>query len=390
MDLRRRPQDTSSRPPSRPPSSKSFVAALAGAMLVAGVTAMLTFPTLPIAAETAPAIPPSPSGQIVDSGPQPVPVSAAQEREIQRASFYDQHVEPQIAATDALNRKAADRCIRRIERLIGGYQSNVQPFVEDLTSISTRMSIVSQMPGGWWYNDDRVSDSIRTKFQTHLFSEESLTDDIVGILANFRSEVDANQKRMLTSVQASLTSSDLPDVDLDSYRPFFEKVAADLQDYSARQGAHSVSNGVTAILVSEAGSYVAVSLIGGLLGRMAATGAVTAAAGAGATATGGAAGAGGGSIVGPAGTVVGLIVGLGVGMAIDWYMTDQFQIELAAQMSGYLDSLEQTLLYGSPIDAQPRTPTGGMVAALPDVCDDLQTAYRERFYQQIVQPKSNP
>ncbi|QDT06404.1 hypothetical protein K227x_48130 [Rubripirellula lacrimiformis] len=319
-------------------------------------------------------------------------ISAEEVASIRRAQFYDQQVEPQIAATDQLNRQAADRCVQRIERLVEGYHRGVSPFVDDLTSISTRLGIVGRMPAAWWNEDDRVHQYISQKFEKHLFSQTTLTDDIVGVLQQFRDEVDANQKRLLVDIQASLTTADLPDVNLDSYQPFFEKVARDLQDYSTRQGTSSVANGLTAILVSEAGSYVAISLIGGLLGRMAATGAATAAVGAGAAATGGAAGAGGGSAVGPAGTVIGAVIGLGVGLAIDWYMTDQFQVQLTRQMRGYIDSLSGTLLYGTPvasIDGQPMLGTasqdGGMVAALPIVCDDLRSAYRERFYQQIVQ-----
>ncbi|TWU60481.1 hypothetical protein Poly51_07570 [Rubripirellula tenax] len=373
--------------------SVPLVAAFVGSLLAAGITAFITFPSenLP----DPPAVPASPTtsppASIVET---PAKAEGSQSLLIaKRGQFFDEQVEPQIAATDALNRAAADRCITRLSRLIDGYQSQVPPFVDDLTSWSTRFSIVSQLPGQWWNTDDRVSVYISDKFESHLFSEQGLTEDIGAILQDFRSEVDANQKRMLTSVHASLSTSDLPDINLDSYRPFFEKVAHDLQTYSAQQGASSVTSGVTAILVSEAGSYVAVTVVGSLFGRVAATGAVTAAVGAGATATGGAAGAGGGSVVGPAGTVVGLVVGLGVGMAIDWYMTDQFQVQLSSQMTSYLDSLRQSLLYGSPmIDAtiepsESNQLSGGVTAALPIVCDDLLSAYRERFYQQIVQPQ---
>jgi hypothetical protein len=134
------------------------------------------------------------------------------------------------------------------------------------------------------------------------------------------------------------------------------------------------------LVVSEAGSFVAISVVGSLLSRFTVAGATAAAAGATAMAGTTAAGAGGGSLIGPAGTAVGFVVGFGVGLAIDWYLTDQFRDRLSTQMDGYLDGLQQTLL-----DGQPESTDDGLSAALPQVCDDLRAAYRERFYQQIVQ-----
>lgn len=334
------------------------------------------------------------------------------QRDVQRASFYDSAVAPEIVKTDLLNRQAADRCVARMRAVIRGYRQGVDPFVDDLTSISTRLGIVRRLPGSWWNEDRRIESYIATKFETHLFSKDKLTDDIAAVLREFKSEIDANQRRMLVHVQAALGTADLPEVELESYEPFFQSVATELQQYSARQGAASVANGLTALVAGEAGYYVVATLVGGMLARFGTSAAISTAAGAGATATAGAAGAGGGSVLGPVGTVVGVGVGLAVGMTIDWYMTEQFREQMSGQMLGYLDELEQALLEGSgwpgemsgsgsrsgagggvdSVDGSDpaRAPSGrdGMVDALPVVCDDLCAAYRERFYQQIVQPES--
>ncbi|MCP4465283.1 MAG: hypothetical protein GY813_00850, partial [Halieaceae bacterium] len=150
----------------------------------------------------------------------------------------------------------------------------------------------------------------------------------------------------------------------------------------------------TVLVISEAGSYAAVTVVSGVLVRFGAMAATTAAAAGGATAGAGATGAGGGSLAGPVGTAVGLGVGLVIGLAIDWWMTEQFEDEMELQLKDYLGSLERAILYGSepPVDSHgsvASTPAseagrGGIADALPKVCNQLEAAYRERFYEQIV------
>ena len=335
-------------------------------------------------------------------------MSKAPRGDVIRASFFDTEVEPRIVETDALNREAAQRCIVRLGYVIDNYRDGVDPFVEDLTSISTRLGIVRRMPGNWWRGDDRIEGYVQQKFEKHLFSQQKLMRDVAGVLDDFRSEVDANQKRMLVSVQASLDTADLPEVDIEDYEPFFASVAGQLRTYATQQGTNTVYNGLTVLAVSEVGSFAAVSVASGLLARFGSAAAATAAVGVGATAGTTAAGAGGGSFAGPVGTVVGLGVGLAVGLAIDWWMTEQFEEKMNEQMKGYLDSLEQTLLHGTTslhgttglhgsgqsqfrathVNLSAQTdgglPDGGIAEALPVVCDRLLIAYRERFYEQIV------
>jgi hypothetical protein len=76
-------------------------------------------------------------------------------------------------------------------------------------------------------------------------------------------------------------------------------------------------------------------------------------------------------------------------MVIDWWMTEKFEAQMSQQMNGYIQSLSDTILYGaatSPLTETQVTPgpQGGIVDALPVVCDRLKDAYRQRFYQQIV------
>ncbi len=363
------------------------------AVLVASVIASATFfgsrAWLPDVVNSTPEVPPQPLVAVVEDSP-----VDSTSRIVARAMFFGNEVEPEIKKTDQLNREAAERCVNRLRSQVTVYRHQVEPFVEDLTSLSTRFSIISRMPGGWWSDDSRVEEFVAAKFEKHLFSEEKLLNDVAVILEQFRDEVDANQKRMLVNVQACLDTADLPEVDIQEYETFYQSVAKQLSEYSAEQGSASVYNAVTVLVISEAGSYAAVTVVSGVLVRFGAMAATTAAAAGGATAGAGATGAGGGSLAGPVGTAVGLGVGLVIGLAIDWWMTEQFEEEMELQLKDYLGSLERAILYGSEpsVDSNgsvASTPAseagrGGIADALPKVCNQLEAAYRERFYEQIV------
>lgn len=373
----------------RPSGSRPFIAALLVASAIASVTFLASRAWLPDAVTSTPDPPQQPTFNV----DQPSSVDA-KDRIVERAAFFDNEVEPEIQKTDQLNREAAERCISRLKNQVAVYRHQVEPFVEDLTSLSTRLGIISRMPGGWWSEDSRVEEFVAAKFEQHLFSEEKLLRDVAEILEQFRNEVDANQKRMLVNVQACLDTADLPEVDVQEYETFYQSVAKQLTEYSADQGSASVYNAVTVLVISEAGSYAAVTLVSGVLVRFGAMAATTAAAAGGVTAGASATGAGGGSLAGPVGTAVGLGVGLVIGLAIDWWMTEQFEEEMELQLKDYLSSLERAILYGaeSPSKSDDSlagatasgTATGGIADALPKVCNQLEAAYRERFYEQIV------
>ncbi len=300
-----------------------------------------------------------------------------------RAAFYDAEVEPKVFETDQMNREAADRVVERLRDTFRQYQAGVKAFVSDLTSVSTRLGIVKRMPGQWWAGDQRIDEYVREKFEKHLFSEQKLLDDIGAVITTFQEEIDVNQRRMLTEIRASLSASDMPQVSMSTYEEFYDQVAKKLQTYSTSQGSATVYNALTVLIVSEAGSYVATSLIAGLLARFGTAAAVSTVAASGAAAGSATVGAGGGTLGGPVGVVVGFGVGLAVGLVIDWWMTDKFETEMSLQMNGYLASLQHAILYGDSIATDDST-REGLVGALPIVCDRLLDAYRERFYAQIV------
>ncbi|MCC9599593.1 hypothetical protein LOC67_03395 [Stieleria sp. JC731] len=312
---------------------------------------------------------------------------AESSRRLARAKFYDLQVIPLLSGIEDENRAAAERCLERVKSTLDRYHDGVDGFVKDMTSIRTRFGIIKRMPAGWWKDDGRVELYVQQKFEQHLFSAEKLVEDVSGSLVQFRSDIVANQNALLTKVQASLSTSDLPETDFGLDDAVFTDLSGPLSQYATSQGSASVELMIGAFVVGEVGAFAAQSVVGGLLARFAPSIAIGSAAGASATVGASASGAGGGSLGGPVGTAVGFGVGLAVGLIIDWWMTEKFEAKLATQMHSYLDELEATLVAGSPAQDSPARnsqSSQGLASALPKVCAQLNTAYRDRFFEAIV------
>lgn len=389
MQRRKLPAEPPAEPPAKMPLKVPFMAAAVVALITLGAVIHLdgrfgSGDQIHSVAD---------SERVGNDGPDPVADETA--RRVARARFYDTTVTPLIAEVDAENRAAAARCLDRIDKVLVGYHDGVQLFVEDMTSISTRFGVLKRMPGEWWKSDGRVEAYVQQKFETHLFSEQKLVDDLSGALVQFRHDVNANQTRMLTRVQAALSTADLPGVQLEHQEEFFREISTRLGSYAADQGTSSVENMLGALVLGEVGAFAARSVVAGLLVRFAPSVAISSAAGASATVGASATGAGGGSLGGPVGTVVGFGAGLAIGLVIDWWMTERFETELSRQMHVYLYDLEATLISGgrelegtTKSESTPAAPAG-LKAALPAVCGQLRDAYRDRFYQQIVDGESS-
>jgi hypothetical protein len=325
---------------------------------------------------------------------------------LERARFFDDTVRPLIEELDAENRAAADRCLRRIERTLARYHRGVAPFVEEMTSLSTRFGILKRMPGGWWAGDQRVEQYVHEKFEQHLFSERQLERDLSRALMQFRQDVEVNQNVMLTQVHAALSLTDLPAVRPRGEQTLLSGLAEHLDGCAIESGSTSVEVMLGSLVLGEVGAFAARSIVAGLLTRFAPSVALSSAAGASATVGASATGAGGGSLGGPIGAAVGFGAGLAVGLVIDWWMTERFEEQLSEQLHAYLHELESTLLSateasateasateasaGSVSASMPSAPAAarpvstGLRTSLPRVCANLRAAYRDQFFQQLV------
>ena len=319
----------------------------------------------------------------------PPPVKDEVTERQRRIQFFESQVVANLQVTDEANRLAAERCVRQIEQNFQRYREGVDGFVDELTGIKSRFGILRRMPGGWWSGDDRVGQYITEKFESHLFSEATLTDDLKGALETFRDDIRANQRELLIKTQAAVEQSDLPPIKLDDYEVFFAIVNKQIGDLANAEAKTSVTDGVVTLVVSEAGSTAIGMIAGRLIASLGASTAATVATSGGATVGGAATGAAGGSIVPGAGTIVGFGVGLVVGFGIDYWMNNQTAAKLRGELLQYINSMESDLLLGpesaeSRVDDQGSPAPKGIQASVNSACDRLRDGVHQTLFDIIV------
>ncbi len=307
----------------------------------------------------------------------PTPPVVERQPIVDRAKFFESDVQPAIAAAVKANHEAADRCIRRLDDMFAKHREGVKPFVEDLTTWGTRLRVMRRMPSDWWYKRKTADEFIKAKFEEHLFSQASLEDGIQNALGEFRKDIEANNNQLLTSVNAAVSRSNLPDTPRIETGDFARSVTESLQKFATDSAKDSITNLVITEIASNVGAAAATKLTVEIAARVAAAVAATAATEGGATAGGAALGGGGGSTVGPVGTAVGFGVGLVVGVGVDWWMSSRFKEKLTKQLNTMIDETEKSVIEGR--DGQP-----GLRVSLDKACEALGGAYKQSLYDRIV------
>jgi hypothetical protein len=298
-----------------------------------------------------------------------------------RKEFFDEAVQPAIAQADRANREAAARCVKRLEENFNDYRKGIPKFTEDLTSWGTRWGVVTRMPSDWWYEKTDVESFVTKKFETRLFSNQSLQRSIEDALAKFREDIEDNNNKLLTDVQAAVAKSTLPRLPTFDSHSYSADITKSLQRYSAEAATRSVQNLVLTEVASGVGGAAATQIVVAVGTRLAAMVATTAATAGGATAVGGAAGGTGGTLAGPVGTAVGAGVGIAAGVVVDWWMSSNFRTKLAGELNDMIDNLSATVLDGDGTQL-------GVKQSLAETCDALRDAYRQSLYNRIVQESS--
>jgi hypothetical protein len=294
-----------------------------------------------------------------------------------RKIWFEKHLEPLIVQQTATSRASAERCTERIGEIFQGYQRGLDPFVRDITSTWTRLSLLRQMPGAWWSQDDRMERFVRAKWEQHLFSEEKLKNDLAAVLQQFQEDLQADQARMLSQVKVAVSIGDFPELKVPEQPEFQGEITNEFSRYATGRAEDSVYRGLTTLISSEVAFAVASSLVARGAAMLGASAVASSTAAGGATAGGAAVGAGGGSVAGPVGTAIGLVIGLAAGVAVDWWMTHQFQDQLRDELSTYLTRLQTVILRGSGDQL-------GLQDQLDDWLQDLEEVQRHILREKIL------
>jgi hypothetical protein len=306
------------------------------------------------------------------------PKPAVIDRGTQRGRFFDEKVQPAIAAADKANREAMERCLQRLRDTFGKYREGIGPFADDLTTWGTRFGILRRMPSDWWYKNTDAQKFVAEKFEARLFSEQSLKQPVENSIKQFNDDVHANNNTLLANIQAALSKSDLPLIPKVDYGNFSSDVTRTLQEFSGRAAKDSVTSLLLAEIASGVGTAAATRVVSMVVAQLAVWTTEAAAMAGGETAVGATLGGGGGSVVGPIGTAVGFCVGVATGLGIDWWMTSKFKTRLSVELNEMIDQLESSVIQGTA--SQP-----GLSQALSESCDALRDAYRDSFFKRIVQ-----
>ncbi len=270
-----------------------------------------------------------------------------------RRELYQQEIVPLLNETSARNQEAADNAINEIKTLFRGYKSNVDVFVEDLMSYSTRASFLWNLPGDWIKDDGRLEKIVSEKFETHIFSEDDLINDIASILSKFAQEIHANENNLLMECRAAIHASDIPEIVIPGYEEFAVDVMDELSVFLMQKNKVSVYNWIFTLVASEViGITVTWTLKGSIIG----------------------------SFIPGKGTILGLIIGIVAGSIADILMIEKTKEKMSINLVRYLYELEKKILAGS-------SHSMGLGEELQDFAKDYSAVQRKTLEDKIMEVK---
>lgn len=287
-----------------------------------------------------------------------------------------EQLNPALEASAIANTEAADRLIGRIEGRFEGYMDGVVDFVDDLSSIGTRSSILVRLPGDMIKKDHRIENFVAEIFEKHVFSDESLQKDIEAEILAFEEDLKVSRNQLLAHHQRVMDQYPAIKSRILSHDAYMNRVKNVMLKNGEKLGKDSVYNGLISATLGLSGEYLATAIITRVIAAGATTTALTTTAAGGATVATTTTGGAGGSLGGPAGTVIGIAVGLVVGIAVDAITTKSFKRKMTREMSDYLETIKEKLLIGD--ETEP-----GLRDSVRSFVSDLNAAYTVELYQSL-------
>ncbi|SFH63203.1 hypothetical protein SAMN05421753_101525 [Planctomicrobium piriforme] len=316
--------------------------------------------------------------KVAELPPDVEPEKNSHSRHQKLLAFYQANVDPLIAASNNSNQEAAERCLAHTKAIFERSRMGIEPFFNDITSWSTRASVIWKVPSDWWYRRQAVQQMIEAKLEKHIFSDESLQKELTEVLDLFRDDINVNRAKLIADIKAAVSLSDLPDLPTIDVEEFVADQDASLKSYSADFAVDNVQNAVIIEITSTAGGFAAEQLLAAIGTRLGAMVIAASGAAGGATVGGAAAGGGGGSAAGPVGTVVGLAGGLLVGVVIDWWMTKSFHDKICADLDKMINEAEKAVILGTDN-------LHGLKGALDSTCKTINHSCQDILKNKIVQ-----
>jgi hypothetical protein len=301
------------------------------------------------------------------------------------AVYYRSRVAPLIDSAESRQQQSVELALARLHEHFDYFRRGVPNFTRDVTSWSTRFSIVGRSVNDVWtriWHDEGQAVAVRKyteeKFRAWVINEQSLQKALEDTMATFTDAAAANRNRLEAEIKLAIGHPEspfkMPALQLDQY---LASAAAASRGMAQRAGKDSALIGAGAFAGGWIAGDAARALTTAIIARLGANAAVATATSGSATAGGAAAGGGGGSAAGPVGTIVGLGVGIIAGALIDWAINDHFERKLSAQCLSFLDTLEQDLANG--VGGHP-----GLKPLLTKAARESSESYRSALFAELL------
>ncbi|MGC9337971.1 MAG: hypothetical protein ACP5EQ_07785, partial [Candidatus Cloacimonadia bacterium] len=260
--------------------------------------------------------------------------------------FIETEVQPELGKYSEKNKEASQRAIKRVKMAFRQYRLGVDPFVEDISSIKSRILLA-------WYGisdlkdkafgDEKLQEQgeiekfILARFSENIFSSQELNNLVSDTLEQFQDDIRANRNEFYQEVTLKWNNTGFSLLKLD-FEDLVSRAEGIVLERSKKFATNSLIYGLLSIGGSEIvikGLQVIMKPIGewavAKLSGLAAGKTITVAA----TALG--------TWAGPLGTVGGLVIGL----TIDSFFSEKAEEKLKNSCYTLLSDMERIILYGS-------------------------------------------
>src|SRR6202044_694805 len=127
----------------------------------------------------------------------------------QAERFFAQQATPILDEAARKNQDAIARALDTLGESIDKYRGGVDRFIAHLRSWSTTYHIFLKSFVGWWHGDESLANYVDGRFRRHLFSDQTIADDVRNALVQLDEDLEANRNQLLVNLQTASAASNL-------------------------------------------------------------------------------------------------------------------------------------------------------------------------------------
>jgi len=259
----------------------------------------------------------------------------------QRQEFFDASVAPLLNQEEQNNREAIERARQLLASDFGRYKNGVPGFIKDLNSWGTQYQITKAILNDYWNKSNEAPQIGRDKFAEDVVSDQELQHDVVAVIAQFSSDLEANRNILLSQLQENISTASIACASTDINSNNIEDAFRFENDSLLKQQA-KLSPLVSAL--SAGGGFIAgdavTKITEDIIIEMSTDITIESAADGSAVAAGALEGGAGGTVLEPGvGTAVGVVGGIAVGWVVSWWTEREFNEKVTNECDKILNEM---------------------------------------------------